>query len=267
MNSISTNFHTHTYLCKHAEGKPLDYARLAYRLGYDEIGFTDHGPLISEIYNNLVTRRMDFKQYRNIYLPDLLEAKKVYKDQIKVYSGLEIEYFDQMKDVYPKFLKDLDYLLLGQHYFLSQNKYCSVYNKLTDEQIVDYTNHVIKGIETGCFKILAHPEIFAWQRKWDEHCEKQATAIILAAVKNNVVLEINANGIRNSLRHKKVYDFNGQKSYAYPRYEFWLLVKKLNAKVIVNDDAHYFCNLHDSFTEEAYEMARNLGLNLVRTIF
>ena len=39
------DYHTHTPLCRHAEGEPIDYARRARQLGLGELGFSDHSPM------------------------------------------------------------------------------------------------------------------------------------------------------------------------------------------------------------------------------
>ena len=39
------DYHTHTPLCRHAEGNPVDYAKRAIEIGLDEIGFSDHSPM------------------------------------------------------------------------------------------------------------------------------------------------------------------------------------------------------------------------------
>ena len=43
-NNLISNFHTHTYLCKHAEGKPIDYVKEAIKAGCSALGFSDHCP-------------------------------------------------------------------------------------------------------------------------------------------------------------------------------------------------------------------------------
>lgn len=40
-----TDYHTHTPLCLHAEGNPVDYARHAQKIGLAEIGLSDHNPI------------------------------------------------------------------------------------------------------------------------------------------------------------------------------------------------------------------------------
>ncbi len=271
-HQIKSNYHNHTYLCKHAEGTPLDYVKLAKKWGYHTIGISDHGPLCDEILHNIVTRRMTFAEYHDIYLPQIKQAKK--EEGIAVLSALEIEFLEEMQPYYPIFLKDLDYLVLGEHYFhyLNQEQkreYYSVYNIKTKEELIAYKNELIKGIESHYFRIVAHPDIFCFSYgEWDETCEKISEEIILAAIKNNVLLEINANGIRNSIRKKKVLQtVDGHISYGYPKYEFWKVAKRLNAKVVVNDDSHWYETFHDKYTIQAYELAEELGLDIVDRIF
>ena len=78
-----TNYHTHIKLCKHAEGMPADYIKKAIELKYEEIGISDHGPLLDEW-----TFRMNKQEYRNIYLPSLDAAIKEYGDKINIYKVL-----------------------------------------------------------------------------------------------------------------------------------------------------------------------------------
>ena len=261
---MKSNYHTHTYLCRHAEGKPIDYVEIASNLGYHTIGITDHGPIIQSIKNQIVSRRMNFNEYYSLYLPQLEEARQTYSN-IKVLKGLELEYFEEMKEEYPKFLKDLDYLILGQHYIHHNNKILSIYSKEIDASAIEsYKNDVIKAIESGYFKIVAHPDIYCWNyNKWDDVTEKTARTIIETAIKHNVYLEINANGIRNCKRKGYTTISNdGHISYSYPKYEFWKLAKEMNAKVIIDDDAHFFDNMNDDATNEAFELAEEIGLKV-----
>jgi len=263
---IKTNYHTHTYLCKHAEGKAVDYVIYAKKLGYKAIAITDHGPLSDEILTHFTSRRMSYDEYINIYLDDIKEAKK--ETGIKVYSGLEIEYFKSMDSYYKEFLKDLDFLILGQHYYYFDNHYHNMYDPASIKSINAYKDAVIDGMKSGYFKILAHPDIYCIKYGvWDDECKKVAQLIIQTAIECNVLLELNANGIRNSLRKKMFYYTNdGHISYGYPKYEFWKLVSKSKAKVIINDDAHYFKYLNDDATKEAYLLAEELNLNITDKI-
>lgn len=78
-----TDYHNHTSLCRHARGMPWDYVKRAVELGYEEIGISDHGPLLDDFFI-----RMTMKEYEEVYLPSLEKALAEFKDQIKIYRGL-----------------------------------------------------------------------------------------------------------------------------------------------------------------------------------
>lgn len=261
---IETNYHTHTYLCKHAIGDVFDYIEQAIKLNYKALAITDHAPLIKSLTSILHSRRMSFAEYYQIYIPSLEEARKKYQGKIKVLTGLEVEAFKEMSSYYPLFLKDVDFLVLGQHYIEKEGTYKSVYATLTEDEIKIYGQMIVRALQSGYFKILAHPEIFSWNHlNWDQTCEEVSMMIIDAAIKNNVYLEVNANGIRNCYQTNNVFLTNNKENYFYPRYEFWELVSKTNAMVLVNDDAHAPKCLSDAYTKKAYDLALSLHLNIM----
>ena len=258
MQKIDSNYHTHIWLCRHAIGDIDDYVDRAIELGYKEIGISDHVPLIDEIEKKLVTRRMTKEEYRTIYLPSLARAKEKYQGKIVLYGAVEAEYFDAMDKLYPKMLKELDYLILGQHYLpLPDGSFFSVYDKMSPERLDIYAKTVTKALNTGCFKILAHPDIYLFNNPdWNAYGIKVAEEIIDACIANNVYMEMNANGIRK----RSFMNPEGELVYRYPRLEFWRLVRSKGAQVIINDDCHTVENLHDQATVTAYQMAEALGI-------
>lgn len=258
---IKDNFHTHIYLCKHASGNTENYVKKAINLGYEAIGISDHGPILEHYNQKFYSRRMNFDEYHNIYLKEINEAKEVFKENITVLGALEIEYYDDMSEIYLKNLSELDYLILGQHNIkLPDNSYKTVYQCSTLEHLELYTERVIKGLNSGFFSILAHPDIFMmFYQKWDIHAINASKKIIETAIKNNVLLELNANGIRKGF----ITTPEGIRTYKYPRIEFWKLVSEYkDAKIIVSDDAHEVHHLKDESTFKAYKMAKELHLNI-----
>ncbi|MDD3999694.1 MAG: PHP domain-containing protein [Bacilli bacterium] len=258
---MKTNYHNHTFLCGHAQGLPIDYIRKAVELGYEEIGMSDHGPL----WNLKRDARMDLSDFYDIYLPNLESAITVFSSKIKIYKGLEIEYFNNQHGHYEILMNDLDYLILGQHYFVHQGRFLNIYNGINEELLLVYQDRVIEALNSGYFKILAHPDIFLFDyQTWNQLTEKVSRNIIEAAISNQVFLEINVNGIRR----KNIVNQDGQTVYIYPRIEFWTLLQEYpQAKIMINEDNHTPIQMGDKACLRAREFAEELNLKVSDYLF
>ena len=268
---LKANYHTHTYLCGHAVGKVSDYVDEAIRLGFTELGMSDHAHTPEyfmsqdEYYHNYLQEIMTDSDFDNIYVPEVLEAKK--NPKIKVFLGLETEYFPEFKDYFYRLRKKVDYLVLGEHFFNYKGSNYSPYDPFTPRLAEVYTDIVIEAMESGLYTIFAHPDLFLMNynspngghRVFDEVCEKCSKRIIEAAIKNDVYLEINANGIAKGLRKTD----DGKEEYLYPRTEFWKLVSGTKAKVVIGADAHKPEALGYYTIAKAEEFAKQFDLNMV----
>lgn len=110
---MKTNFHTHNYRCKHAKGNVEDYVKVAIREGYTQLGISDHAPF-PEYYSS--SGRMEVEEFEG-YLREIEEAREKYKNQIKIYKSVEIEYFPEASEYYRDLREKLDYIVLGLHSF------------------------------------------------------------------------------------------------------------------------------------------------------
>lgn len=258
------NYHTHTELCRHAGGNIADYIGKAQTQKLDALGFSEHAPFPDGRFG----LRMLYSE-----LPDYLEEIRLQKHLLKasslqIYAGLEIEYCPDMNSYYESLLQSgkLDYLLLGQHfytlngqepvniYFIEQHKDTSPY--------VDYALSLKAAMETGYFRVLAHPDvIFINKLLWDENCDRACDIIIEAALRANTILEFNANGLR---RGKSEYP-EGQR-YPYPHPGFWSRVSGSGLPVIVSSDCHNPDVLWDCCMDEAYRLAHEWNLSLTDDI-
>lgn len=257
---IRANYHTHTYRCKHAIGAEEDYVKSAIDSGLKILGFSDHAPYKFDI-GDLRMNIVELEEYIQI----VRELEEKYKNQIQIKCGLEIEYEPKYLDYYKELLEDykLDYLVLGQHYFTFNNKVYNTFCLDNTDMYVPYAKTIIEAMETGYFKYIAHPDvIYINDCVWDENCENTANLIINYAKENDVILEFNANGIRKG---KRIYE-DGER-FRYPHIKFWEKVAKTNIRVIINADAHDPAHIWDSYLDYSYEMAKDLGLNLITEIF
>lgn len=232
-------FHVHTIRCKHAsEESDEEYIKKAIELNAKSIAFTDHGPFPGNVFGN----RMLIEELPE-YIETLNKLKDKYKDKIKVWVGLEIEYFpgfDNMAngESYYKRLKameGLDFLMLGQHMYEVNVGH---YSFSLDKDELDYLEaigmgkSVADGIATGYFDVVAHPDrTFRRRKMWDEELAQIGRNIIEQALEYDVILEQN----ESSKRYKRQY-----------WKEFWDMAKELSdsdqtgreLKIIRGLDAH-----------------------------
>jgi len=256
------NYHSHTYLCGHAGGSPIDYVKEALKHNFKEIGISEHAPMANLRNKNSRLHEYNYQTYHEL----LDEAKSFAKlNNINFYKGLEIEYFPHIT-VYEKYLKDLDYLILGQHYIIKNNKYKSSFGLSSLEDIIIYRDTVIKGLETGYFNMLCHPDLcfFNIKNPTDEQYEA-LRPIVKKAKELNIPLELNANGIRRAYLEDKV-DISGYNNFRYPRTKFFEIVAEEGASVIISSDAHNVEALNDFSILESYKFAEKLNLKVINKL-
>lgn len=263
-----SNYHTHIYLCKHATGTIEEYITKAIHDGFKVLGISDHGPISDELTTKWRSRRMSMSESID-YLNELNTLKAKYKDQITLLGAFEIEYSNTYLSRLLEMRDSVDYLVLGQHQIEVEGEFKSIYFKQNHDTIKIYGNTIVEALNTGLFKILAHPEIFMYTYpSFDHVCKEVSIQIIEAAIKTNTVLEINANGIRDCYR--KTGHLFEDEFYKYPHLEFWRLVsdyqKKYPLTVVINDDSHSVNDFNDQFTTEAYNFAKKLNIKLSNLI-
>lgn len=257
------NYHTHTFLCRHAGGTSEDYVIAAMQNGLDALGVSDHAAFPDDRFG----LRMRYTELEP-YIEDLNRLKSQYHNSLQLYAGLEIEYCPDMLSFYVSLLQPgkLDYLLLGQHFYSrpgqeTVNVYMLEKSGSTADYI-DYAQSVREGLQTGYFSILAHPDlIFLNHLPWDDNCEAACDIIIEAAKDAHVLLEVNANGLRRDLS-----EYSDGLRCPYPHPAFWQKAAKAGLPVIVGSDCHNPGLLWDSYVEETYRLCREWGLQVVDTI-
>ncbi len=271
---MKSNYHTHTYLCKHAIGKPIEYAYEANKVGIETLGFSCHAPVPVDYHKfeghmaRSASNNMTFEELEFVYLKEIDEARKAFKN-MKIINGLETEFYVNQDEHYKKLLSYVDYLVLGQHvcYDPTSDTYKDLFETFDNRFLKYYVHDVIKGIESGYFKILAHPDLYmnSYVSKngnfgeFDEDCEKAARMIIEKCIENNVIIELNA----GALRKGKQVIFNGEELYRFPRVEFWKIAKEYDKlEIVIGADAHNPLHISNEFVPIVEEFAKKIGLNI-----
>lgn len=257
---MKVNYHTHTTRCRHASGKDIEYFEQAIANDLDILGMSDHIPYPDYDYGC----RMFYDQLDE-YLDTMTRYKEELSSQIKVLCGLESEFLPKYSKYYEQLLNDkrIDYLLLGEHFFDDGNGgRDSAFHSYSTESFIRYAECIIEAMNTGLFSMLVHPDlIFINDYAWDKNCDIACDMILNAAVKNDWILEYNANGLRRGLT-----EFCDGSRYPYPIEDFWKKVADAKIRTIVGSDAHDPSQVWDDSVRTAIENVNSLGINTVLEI-
>lgn len=257
---MKTNYHTHTTRCNHASGSDEEYVLNAIKGGFTQLGFSDHTPWKFDT-TYVSHMRMNLNEFTD-YKQSILALKEKYKDLIDIKIGLECEYFRRYMPWLEKFIEDeeLDYVILGNHYFETEELRIYYGTKCNNLDILkDYVHTCIEGMQTGVYAYLAHPDLYMRSRDtWDKDCEWAAETICKAAKENDFILEFNLAGLQMSRQLKR---------YTYPHPEFWKIAAKYGCKVIIGVDAHDARALSNiELYNESKETLEGLGLEIIDQI-
>lgn len=256
---MKANYHTHTFRCFHAEGTEKDYIESALRNGLTTLGFSDHGPFPDKDFG----LRMKYEDLPE-HLGTIEKLKPEYDGKLRIYKGLEIEYFPQYLDYYKSLLKDrgLDYLLLGEHMYIKNGKVRNIFFAEKTEDYVDYAENIAEAASTGLFCCIAHPDLMMINEfPWDKNCDKASDIIISAAEKYNLPLEFNANGYR-----RQIHGYSDGDRYPYPDERFWKQLSGSNIRVVIGSDCHIPAQVCDDAIALAEKEIIRLSLNLTERI-
>lgn len=261
---LSKNYHTHLYLCNHATGNTEDYVKRAIEDKYEVLGISDHCPIMKEwfsendYYKLYVNENMKYDEFYDIYLPSIEKCIEKYGDKIEILSGIESEYIPMYHEFYEEIRYQLDYMILGMHFFYYDGKYIDVYDNLDGKMAIEYAKSISVALDTELFTYLAHPDLYLYdycgseKYVFDEDAKTAARIILEACQKNDILVEINCGGMR--------YDKKYKDEFLYPRTEFFNIAKEYDVKFIIGCDAHQVEALDDEHINDAIEFCKRIGI-------
>lgn len=255
-----TNYHMHTKRCMHASGSDEEYVRSAIKNRYEEIGFSDHSPWR---YHSSFTAHMRMKETQfEDYYRSISALKEKYKDQISIKIGLECEYFP----AYMEWLKDLlhhyqlDYIIFGNHYYKTDEERIYFGTACRDDDMLKrYVDEAIKGMKTGLYSYLCHPDLFMRGRKvFDEVAAAESERLCRAAKELGIPLEYNLAGAAyNAI----------MQTTQYPHPSFWKIAAEVGNQAIIGVDAHEPAAMEtDTYRTEGIKLLQELKMEIVDTI-
>lgn len=236
------DYHTHTPLCRHAEGHPREYVRRALELGLAELGISDHAPMERE-FDDWRMRREEMPAY----LQMLEEARQAYPD-FPLRIGLEVDFLPGQEEWISKLagMARWDYLIGSVHYisedwdvdnprWLGSGRW---EQQPVEEVWQRYFQRAAEAVRTGLFDFFAHPDLV---KKFGHvpagPLEGHYRPLIEAAAETDTPLEINTAGLRNSA------------GALYPSRLFLEMAREAGVAILINSDAHRPQDVGAHFTE------------------
>lgn len=252
------NFHTHTYLCKHASGAPADYCEAALKQHVSVLGFSDHSAYPD---NRWIGVRMNYDQLP-LYVSMVRDAQKTYAGRLDVLLGMEVEYdpecFGYFRDeLLGKY--HFEYLACAIHHFKINGCWQTTFCKNIDDAMLHaYTDWTVAAIQSGMYDFICHADLFAVAyRGWNAEAIACSRAICQAAKDAHIPLEINAYGLR-----KPTIMDNGVERHQYPLDAFWEIAAQEGVTAVASSDAHAEADVWGN-TDDAVAILRRYGVRMV----
>jgi histidinol-phosphatase (PHP family) len=214
---LPADYHTHTPLCRHATGEPVELAAQAVRLGLPELGFSDHNPMPRDDFDNWRMKSAEL----DLYVQKVEQARREFP-ALPIKLGLEVDYLPG----YEKWIEELaqrypwDYLIGSVHY-VSESWAIDNPAQLSEWKTRDpmevwtvYFERLTRAAESGLFDIIGHADLckkFCFYPKQD--CAPLFQRFVEMARRHEVAIELNTAGLRKDC--KEIYPSSALVRLAY----------------------------------------------------
>lgn len=241
--------HTHTPLCKHAQGEPRAYVQAAKAAGLQGLVFTDHSPMPAWFDPEV---RMDLEELP--FYHALLEQVRVEAGSFYVGIGLEADYHPGTEYFVKRLLSsyDYDYIIGSVHYLgawpFDNPRYAGEFAERDLREVYRaYFKLVAEAARTGLFHAIGHldlPKVMGY-RPPEGYADLAEEALQVIAAEG-LALDVNTAGWR-----KKAAEI-------YPSPELLARAQALKIPVVLGSDAHRPEDVAHRFAD-AIGILRSLG--------
>ena len=239
------NLHTHTQYCDgHATIE--EFVTEALAQGFTHLGFTPHSPISVDSPCN-----MNRDQVQE-YFDEVERLRRAYGDSIHIYNAMEIDYVSVGDGPASDYFKSLplDYRIGSVHFIPAidnpsemvdiDGKFQAFKQRMT-KHFADNIEYVVRTffaqmmamVDEGGFDIVGHMDKIGFNAS--EYCmdideeswyDKLVIDLFENIMDHHLTIEINT---KAWLQHNRFY----------PNLKYFGMLKRFNAPVIVNSDAHY----------------------------
>lgn len=228
---MMVDYHTHNFLCNHAEGKLEEYILRAIERGFDEIGCSDHSPMPD---NFDAPHRMTEEQFYSVYKPTVIELREKYKGKIDVKFALEGDFFPGTEAWVKNFnvKNNFDYVIGSVHYLGEWGFDNPIFVHKYEERDIDetyelYYDHIKRSAQSRLFDILGHCDLV---KKFGHRPTRTMEEILREAFKEvkaaNMAVEINTAGLRKPVKE------------IYPSEQILQIIREYKIPLTLGSDAH-----------------------------
>ena len=195
------DYHTHHARCGHAVGQLEDYVVSALNQGMEQIGLSDHMPLLHVSDKDNPDSAMPMEELPR-YVEEALALKEKYKGRIEVRVGLEGDYVEGYEDKIERIVNGYpwDYVIGSVHFLGTWDvtDFRQV-NRWEGRRVVDvyeqYFDAIAKAAATGFYDYIGHIDAI---KRFGYRPEEDVTALedaALQAVKqHDLAFELNTAG-------------------------------------------------------------------------
>lgn len=248
---IKSNFHTHTNFC---DGKNTAEEMIlsAIEKGFSHIGFSGH------IYTDFDESYCMSKEATKKYIAEIKSLKAKYKDKIKIYLGIEKDYYSKEP------VNDFEYVIGSVHYVYKNGEYIPVdetseiqkeaVNKHYNGDFLSFAKDYYEIVSEAAGDIVGHLDLIS---KFNE-------GNVLFDETSPEYIKLAEEAIQKLIKKGKIFEINtgamsrGYRKTPYPSKELIKIINSLNGKIMINSDAHEKSGIDFGF-EEALKLVKECG--------
>lgn len=240
------DLHTHTYLCQHAEGKPVDYVRVAAQNGIQIMGCADHSPMPAH-YDSYRMTPEQWTRYTVMVREAQEEGKRL---NVEVLWGVEADWMEARNDETLALIHDhpLDYVIGSVHYVntlaFDDPMNISLWEnpEIADEIWTHYIEklyELVDGIHPNIIGHIDLPKKFGYypnDKVWKEVTEK-FNELFHKLARENIAIELNTSGWFKEIKEQ------------YPSEKLLCMAHDAGVNLTLGSDAHAPSEVGRNFTK------------------
>lgn len=239
------NLHTHTQFCDgHANME--EFVTEAIALGFTHLGFSPHSPISVESPCNM--GRDDVQPY----FDEMERLRRTYGEKINLYTSMEIDYVSVGDGPACDYFRQLplDYRIGSVHFIPAINnpeemvdidgkfqafkqRMGQYFDNDIEYVVKTFFSQMMAMVEEGGFDIVGHMDKIGFNAsQYREGIDEEPWF-------DKLVIDL----FENIMDHHFVIEINTkawlQRNRFYPNLKYFGMLKRFNAPVVVNSDAHY----------------------------